>query len=198
MRVFFVTSVAATMLATSVSAAAGQATGQRTHWFDLTFGVGRPLNGKYLSATGPAIDANFAFQLGHGLGSSPTMMIAAAAQSGLPVGDKCVPDTTRGCLENLASIWSFGVLLGWQYRDQNISRPLWSISLAAGPGLTSVRGDDYGEFVRALSLHGRIDAALSIRTRGAVVASARTALLPSAPLSIRSTGGVGLGFRIAF
>ena len=195
-RLFLVPPLVATILAVTAAAASGQSAGQRARWLDLTFGVGRPLNGRYLSAAGPAVDANFAFDLGSAPRSKPTVTIAAAAQGGLPVGDNCVPDSRGGCLENLPSIRSVGMLLGWEYLDRGVPRSRWSVDISAGPGVSFVNGDDYGEHVTVLSLHSRGDVAFSIAKGSAVVASVRAALLPSAPLSMRSTAGIGLGFRV--
>jgi len=164
-----------------------------THWFDVSVGAGRPLNGRYQYSAGPAIDANVVFQVGR---SRAMVMAAAAAQGGFIGNDKCISDGHGGCLENLPSIRSSGVLLGVDLFGPGQSR--WSATISAGPGVSSVNGEDYGEHVTVVSWHGRLDFASSITRRSAVVASARASVFPSEPLDVRGTAAGGLGLRIRF
>jgi hypothetical protein len=187
-----------TILAATPARAPGQATAHRTGWFDVTIGPARPLNGRYLFTLGPAIDANVAFQVRHTASHNPFVIVAAAAQGGFPSNDKCASDGHGGCLENLPSIKSADVLLGVDLLGNDGSRTGWSANLSAGPGISSVNGDDYGEHATVLSWHARIDLASSSARRGAIVASIRASLLPSAPLDVQGCAAGGLGFRVRF
>jgi len=178
--------------------ARGQASSEGTRWFDLTIGAAKPLNGKYLFTTGPAIDARFSVEVGRRASHRPVLMIGADAQGGFAGNDKCVSDGHGGCLENLPTVLSASALFGAELVDRGAPRARWSAIVSAGPGVSAVRGEDYGEHVTALSWHARMDVARSINDRVAVVASLRTAFLPSAPLGVRGTAGGGLGVRVRF
>ena len=185
--------LAALVVGVFPAAVSGQSNGQPARWLDITVGAARPLNGTYLYSAGPAIDANLAFRIGRSR-PHPVLMFAAAAQGGFIGNDKCTFDGHGGCLENLPSIRSIAVLFGVDVFGRRESH--WSGNLSAGPGVSSVNGEDYGDHVSVLSWHGRMDVARFVTRRTSVVASFRATLVPSTPLNVRGSASGGLGLRI--